>query len=156
MNTSSDSRARLWAPMDACHLAQELLHRTRRGDLRGAVALFDHEADVTPPGLVGRGRGTAAVDLCEWLAECFPEDAPVQSEVSGRDTYAIVVFRALDGPSGEASRRRLATVLIEVGDEGGSRITRARLLADHRRCAAIRQVASDAREDAARRRYLDR
>lgn len=142
--------------MDACRLAQELLHRTRQGDLPGAVALFDAEADVTPPGLVGHGRGTAATELCEWLAGSFPEDAPVQSEVSGRGTYAVVVYRAVDDPSADLPRRRLATVLIEVGDEVESRITRARLLADHRRCAAIRQVASDAREDAARRRYLDR
>lgn len=140
--------------MDACQLAQELLHRTRQGDLRGAVALFDREADVTPPGLVGRGRGTAAAELCEWLAECFPEDAPVQSEISGQGAYAVVVFRAVEDPPGEAPPRRVATVLIEVGDDGDARITRSRLLADLRRCAAIRQVASDAREDAARRRFL--
>ncbi len=103
---------------------------------------------------MGHGTGTAAAELCRWLAECFPEDAPVQSEVSGEGTYAALVFRALAGPSGEGPQRRVATVHIEIDDQGVSRITRARLLADLRRCAAIRQVASDAREDAARRRYL--
>ncbi|MGI0155942.1 MAG: hypothetical protein ACREDE_07430, partial [Thermoplasmata archaeon] len=76
--------------MDACRLAQELLHRTRQGDVPGAVALFDHEADVTPPGLVGHGTGTAATELCRWLADSFPEDAPVHAEVSGQDTYAAL------------------------------------------------------------------
>ena len=136
--------------MDACALAHELLHRTRHGDLAGALALFDEEADVTPPGLVSRGRGTAAADLCGWLAECFPEDAPVQSQVSGRGAHAVLAYRPVDGPS----QRPVATVLIEITGDGAPRIGRARLLFNPVTCAAIRQVASDAREDAARRRFL--
>jgi hypothetical protein len=135
--------------MDACELARQLLQRTRHGDVCGALALFDEDADVTPPGFVGRGRGTAAADLCSWLVECFPEDAPVQGEVSGRGPLAALLYIPVAGPS----QRPAATVLIQVVGEDTPRIVRARLLFNPVTCATVRQAASDAREDAARHRY---
>jgi hypothetical protein len=141
--------------MGASELALELLRRVRHHDLPGAIGLFDPEAQLRlPEGL--RHTGDPAADLCMWLAEWFPEGAPVDVRVSGQELHAVLIFDLATEASGECAARPAATVLIDVDEAIPSRIARAHVLVDARTCAGVRQATADALEDAARERYLGR